>query len=145
MREVIPTSCLRGARCALGPLETTYASLTTTGDRITAILSFPTPLHDALSNSSDIDLSGFLLLPGLVNAHDHLEFALFPRLGNPTYRSYIDWGEDIHSRFPEVIAKHRSVPKDIRLWWGGIRNLLCGVTTVSHHNPLWPKLRRGDF
>jgi hypothetical protein len=145
MRQVIPTSCLRGVRCALGPQETTYASVTTTGDRITAILSFPSPLHDALSYSSDIDLSGFLLLPGFVNAHDHLEFALFPRLGNPPYRSYIDWGEDIHGRFPEVIAKHRSVPKDLCLWWGGIRNLLCGVTTVSHHNPLWPELERKDF
>jgi len=23
----------------------------------------------------------------------------------------------------------------VRLWWGAIRNLLCGVTTVCHHNP----------
>ena len=28
---------------------------------------------------------------------------------------------------------------------GGLRNLLCGVTTVSHHDPLWPELRRKDF
>ncbi len=93
----------------------------------------------------DIDLSGFLLLPGFVNAHDHLEFALFPRMGNPPYRNYIEWGDDIHRRFPEVIAKHRAVPKDLRLWWGGIRNLLCGVTTVSHHDPLWPELQGEDF
>jgi cytosine/adenosine deaminase-related metal-dependent hydrolase len=84
-------------------------------------------------------------MPGLINAHDHLEFALFPRLGAPPYRNYIDWGEDIHKKFPDVIAKHRAVPKDVRVWWGGIRNLLCGVTTVSHHNPLWPELRRNDF
>lgn len=145
MRQVIPTSRIRGARCALGPRETAYASITTTGDRITAIVSFATPLHDPQSYSSDIDLTGFLLLPGFVNAHDHLEFALFPRLGNPNYRSYIDWGEDIHCRFPDLIAKHRSVPKDLRLWWGGIRNLFCGVTTVSHHNPHWPELERKDF
>ena len=69
----------------------------------------------------------------------------FPEDGNPPYRNYIDWGEDIHSRFPEVIAKHHAVPKEVRLWWGGIRNLLCGVTTVCHHDPLWPELQREDF
>ena len=84
-------------------------------------------------------------MPGLINAHDHLEFALFPRLGNPPYRNYVEWGDDIHNRFPEVIAKHRAVPKDVRLWWGGIRNLLCGVTTVCHHDRLWPVLFAPEF
>ncbi|MFZ0301686.1 MAG: amidohydrolase family protein [Terracidiphilus sp.] len=44
-----------------------------------------------------------------------------------------------------MIAKHHAIPKDIRLWWGGIRNLLCGVTTVCHHDDLWPELQREDF
>lgn len=136
---------IRGARCALGPDETTKACIEITGDRITRILSLPTSLPGATSDQTVIDLSGFLLLPGLVNAHDHLEFALFPRLGNPPYRNYIEWGNDIHRCFPDIIAKHRTVPKAIRHWWGGLRNLLCGVTTVSHHNPLWPELEREDF
>jgi cytosine/adenosine deaminase-related metal-dependent hydrolase len=129
----------------LGPQEATPASVQINGDRITRILSFALSFSDSLSDSTNLDLSGFLLLPGFINAHDHLEFALFPRLGNPPYRNYIDWGEDIHNRFPEIIAKHRAVPKETRLWWGAIRNLLCGVTTVSHHNPLWPELQREDF
>jgi hypothetical protein len=99
----------------------------------------------ATSNCAEIDLNGFLMLPGLINAHDHLEFALFPRLATPPYRNYIDWGNDIHDTFPDVIARHRAVPKELRLWWGGVRNLLCGATTVSHHNPLWPELKRKDF
>ncbi|MGA2534616.1 MAG: amidohydrolase family protein [Terracidiphilus sp.] len=136
---------IRGARCALGPRETTNASVYIAGGRITRILSSLAGLSGVQSDCEQIDLSGFLLLPGLVNAHDHLEFALFPRLGNPPYRNYIEWGDDIHNRFPEIIAKQRAVPKDLRLWWGGIRNLLCGVTTVSHHNPLWPELQREDF
>jgi hypothetical protein len=134
-----------GARCAIGPQESMPASIQIIGGRITRILCEPSLLSTASSDCSEIDLSGFLIMPGLINAHDHLEFALFPRLANPPYRSYIDWGTDIHNKFPDIIAKHRAVPKDLRLWWGGIRNLLCGVTTVSHHNPLWPELQREDF
>lgn len=136
---------IRGARCAMGPHESTLASVEIAGGRISHIRSFSSPASDAAYGLAEIDLSGFLLMPGLINAHDHLEFALFPRLGNPPYRNYIEWGEDIHQSFPDVIAKHRAVPKDARLWWGGIRNLLSGVTTVCHHNPLWPELQREDF
>lgn len=136
---------IRGVRCALGPQETTHAAVHIAGARITCILSSVADSSGGQSDCEQIDLSGFLLLPGLVNAHDHLEYALFPKMGNPPYRNYVEWGEDIHERFPETIAKHRSVPKDLRLWWGGIRNLLCGATTVSHHNPLWPELQREDF
>jgi len=127
----------------MGPRATSYASIQIIGDRITRILKLPHALPD--TGSADIDLSGFLILPGFVNAHDHLQFALFPRLGNPPYSNYIDWGEDIHAKFTELIATHRAVPKEVRLWWGGIRNLLCGVTTVCHHDPLWPELQRVDF
>jgi cytosine/adenosine deaminase-related metal-dependent hydrolase len=136
---------LHGARCAIGPQESTSASIQLTTGRITRILSNPSLSPTAISDHQEIDLAGFLIMPGLINAHDHLEFSLFPRLGNPPYKSYIDWGTDIHAKFPDVIAKHRAVPKKMRLWWGGIRNLLCGVTTVSHHNPLWPELQREDF
>jgi cytosine/adenosine deaminase-related metal-dependent hydrolase len=136
---------IRGARCALGPQQSVHAQVHVDGDRITRILSSRAGTSYSQSECEQIDLGGFLLLPGLVNAHDHLEFALFPRLGNPPYQNYVEWGEDIHARFPETIAKHRAVPKDIRVWWGGIRNLLCGVTTVGHHNPLWPELQRVDF
>lgn len=135
---------IHGTCYAVGPRESAPASIQITGDRVTNILA-DRPSSTAASRYPEIDLSGFLLMPGLINAHDHLEFALFPRLADSPYRNYIDWGEDIHKKFPDVIAKHRAVPKDLRLWWGGIRNLLCGVTTVSHHNPLWPELRKSDF
>jgi cytosine/adenosine deaminase-related metal-dependent hydrolase len=116
-----------------------------TGDRVTRLLESTSAPRDSLFGDTKIDLSGFLLLPGLVNAHDHLDFSLFPNLGNGPYGNYIEWGEDIHERFPDLIARHRAVPKSTRLWWGGIRNLLCGVTTVSHHNPLRPIMTTKGF
>jgi cytosine/adenosine deaminase-related metal-dependent hydrolase len=135
---------IHGARCAIDPQEPTCASIWITEGQIVCILRGSPPRPGPRSYPT-IDLTGFLVLPGLINAHDHLEYSLFPRLADPPYRNYVDWGEDIHNKFPDMIAKYRAVPKDVRLWWGGIRNLLCGVTTVSHHNPLWPELRRQDF
>jgi hypothetical protein len=136
---------VHGARCAIGPRQSERASIQINGTRITRILNAPSSSPSAVSGCTAIDLRDFLVMPGLINAHDHLEFALSPRLANPPYRNYIDWGTDIHNKFPDVIATHRAVPKALRLWWGGIRNLLCGATTVGHHDRLWPELQRGDF
>jgi cytosine/adenosine deaminase-related metal-dependent hydrolase len=86
-----------------------------------------------------------LAFPGLINAHDHLEFALYPRLGRGGYGNFLEWAEDIHQSYASEIACHRRVPKSVRLWWGGIRNLLCGVTTVCHHNPFEPEIFSTDF
>ncbi len=136
---------IRGARCSLGPRTTSQASIQITGDRITRIFKHPHPLLDTAPGPADINLNGFLVLPGFVNAHDHLQFALYPRMGNPPYRNYIEWGDDIHRRFASEIARQHAIPKAVRLWWGGIRNLLGGVTTVCHHDPLWPELQKEDF
>jgi cytosine/adenosine deaminase-related metal-dependent hydrolase len=136
---------IRGARCARGAMESVRASIHIANGRVTHLTSELSPVSAIGSGCAEIDLTDFLVMPGLINAHDHLQFALYPRLGDPPYRNYIEWGEDIHREFPEVIARHRSVPKEVRLWWGGVRNLLCGVTTVCHHNELWPELRRQEF
>jgi cytosine/adenosine deaminase-related metal-dependent hydrolase len=135
---------IRGARCALGPRASVEASIQISDGRVTHCGS-ESCLSSTAHEYAEINLSGFLIMPGLINAHDHLQFALYPRLGNPPYANYVDWGTDIHNHYSDLIAKHHAVPKDVRLWWGGLRNLLCGVTTVSHHGPLWPELRREDF
>jgi cytosine/adenosine deaminase-related metal-dependent hydrolase len=137
------TALIHGARCAMGAGESLHLSLRVSGGHVTEILREGTT--QARSEALEIDLSGFLVMPGLVNAHDHLQFALHPRLGNPPYRNYVDWGEDIHRTFPETIAKYKMISRDVRLWWGAIRNLLCGVTTVCHHDTLWPEMQSSDF
>ena len=92
-----------------------------------------------------LNLSGFMILPGLVNAHDHLEFNLFPRLGRGPYPNAAAWAEDIFKPSQEPIATQLRLPKPIRLWWGGLKNLLNGVTSVAHHNPYEPSVFRRCF
>ena len=83
---------------------------------------------------ADLDLTGLDIFPGLINAHDHLQFALFPRLGDGPYANATEWARDIYHPEREPIRSHRAVPKRLRLIWGGLRNLIAGVTTVSHHD-----------
>lgn len=119
---------------AEGPLG---ASLRIAGSRISAI--------DAIPEKSDvlIDCGGGLLIPGLINAHDHLELNHFKRLKyRERYTHSLQWFEDIESRFetdPDLINP-RSEPLEDRLWIGLIKNLLSGVTTVCHHNPYYREL-----
>jgi hypothetical protein len=136
---------LSGACCALSPDRNVIASIEIESGKIVRIGNGAANRDVWLDTSVTIDLDGYLLLPGLVNAHDHLEFALYPRLAGGIYGNYVEWGEDIHDRFANVICAQHGVPKSIRLLWGGVRNLLCGVTTVCHHNPLYPALLQDDF
>jgi ubiquinone/menaquinone biosynthesis C-methylase UbiE/cytosine/adenosine deaminase-related metal-dependent hydrolase len=135
-----------GARCALGPREVAQATIAIKGGLIGWMSSKP-ELHEQQASLSPmtVDLSGYMALPGLINAHDHLEFSLFPNLGHGSYENASQWAADIQRVDGELIAKHRSVNKDVRLWWGGIRNLLCGVTTVCHHNPLSSEMLSEEF
>jgi len=74
-----------------------------------------------------------LAFPGLINSHDHLDFNLFPQLGNKIYSSYTEWGKYIHENYKEDISKVLKVPLLLREQWGIIKNLICGVTTVVNH------------
>jgi cytosine/adenosine deaminase-related metal-dependent hydrolase/SAM-dependent methyltransferase len=136
---------LYGARFAFGPGESTVAEMRIQDSRVEEIIGAATDTSFSASAGPGVDLRGFMVLPGLINAHDHLEFALFPRLGKGRYNNFLEWAEDIHRSHATEIARHRGVPKDARLWWGGIRNLLCGVTTVCHHNPYEPDVFTKEF
>jgi SAM-dependent methyltransferase len=137
---------LRGARVALGPRESVSANLRVDDGRIGFLGSSGAPARSSSAKQEpSLDLNGFLLLPGIVNSHDHLEFALYPRLGKGGYRNFTEWADDIHRPDSPPIREHRAVPRDVRLWWGGIRNLLCGATTVCHHNPYATEVFDGGF
>src|ERR1700747_2757751 len=54
-----------------------------------------------------------IVFPGLINSHDHLDFNLFPRLGNKRYNSYVEWGKDIHKHDKQVIDKVQKIPRGL--------------------------------
>ena len=145
LSEATETLYIRGASYALGPETATAASLAIERGYIHSIATSAVKREAPVSSSTGIDLHGYLLLPGLINAHDHLEFGLFPNLGAGPYQNSAEWAQEIHRTQASLIARHRKVPKTVRLWWGAIRNLLCGVTTVCHHNPLSRELLSTDF
>lgn len=82
-----------------------------------------------------IDFDNAIVFPGLINSHDHLDFNLFPQLGNRIYNNYIEWGEDIHSYNKDVINEILKIPQKLRIQWGIYKNLLNGITTVINHGP----------
>ncbi len=107
------------------------------GSRIAAV-GEPPEAHDRV-----LDLAGDRLLPGLINAHDHLALNHLPRLEpGRHYRHAREWiaEMDARRRVPGPLAAAAAAPRAERLLLGGVKNLLSGVTTVAHHDPLYAEL-----
>jgi cytosine/adenosine deaminase-related metal-dependent hydrolase len=85
------------------------------------------------SGEPTLNLDGALAFPGLINSHDHLDFNLFPLLGNKKYNSYTGWGPDIHANNKAIIHEILKIPQPLRTQWGIYKNLLNGFTTVVNH------------
>ncbi len=92
-----------------------------------------------------VDLEGSFVLPGLINAHDHLELNHYgPLKGREHYENASAWVDDMRPRLksdPTIVANRRH-PLASRLFIGGLKNLLSGVTTVAHHNPRYREIER---
>lgn len=94
-----------------------------------------------------VDLRDHLIFPGLINAHEHLHINAVPPLPTsvPFPNSYA-WiaAFQAHFRNPAVAAA-LSVPKELRLRHGALKNLLAGTTCVAHHDPWHFTLDATDF
>jgi cytosine/adenosine deaminase-related metal-dependent hydrolase len=100
---------------------------------------------DSKYREMTIDYSGHFLYPGLTNWHDHLEMNLYPKLGTPPYKNYTEWMKDIYKPKESPIKEIEKTDLDYRLTWGGLKNLISGVTTVYHHNPSKRVTRKDSF
>jgi cytosine/adenosine deaminase-related metal-dependent hydrolase/ubiquinone/menaquinone biosynthesis C-methylase UbiE len=134
---------LTNARIGTGPITWKDGAVFIDNGRIASLADHADATAEA------INLQGYAILPGLINSHEHLEFGIFPKLGRAEgaapYRSSTEWAGEIHQVHSGIIERYRKVPKKTQLWWGAIRNLLCGITTVCHHNPLHEELTLPDF
>jgi cytosine/adenosine deaminase-related metal-dependent hydrolase len=120
---------ITGARIALGASRSERIDFLVRRGRIACATA-------ADGNQPTLDLSAFLILPGLINAHDHLEFNLFPKLGGSSYPNAKAWASDIYKPHDSPVKEQLSLSKRARLLWGALKNLFSGVTTVAHHNPV---------
>jgi cytosine/adenosine deaminase-related metal-dependent hydrolase len=132
------------------PLTFVNAQVLSPDGRIACTLRVKGGRIDGLDVAPDkgdavIDLEGSFVFPGLINAHDHLELNSQPRLKwRDRYANASEWIADFQPRFgtdPDL-AVTTADTLDERAWIGGLKNLLAGVTTVCHHNPLHRVLRR---
>jgi cytosine/adenosine deaminase-related metal-dependent hydrolase len=109
------------------------------GDRVLGLDDPPRP-GDVV-----VDLAGAWVLPGLVNAHDHLELNHYGRLlGGAPFANAREWIDHLRPQLRDnaaIRANQRFALRD-RLFVGALKNLLAGVTFVAHHNPSYGELRR---
>jgi cytosine/adenosine deaminase-related metal-dependent hydrolase len=95
------------------------------------------------ANDLVVDLDGAFVLPGLINAHDHLELNHYGRLKRrDRYENARDWIDDLRPALKSdpAIRANSAHPLAARLFVGGLKNLLAGVTTVAHHNPRYREI-----
>lgn len=95
-----------------------------------------------------VDLHGDRLLPGLINAHDHLGLNSMPATAaTRSYRHVREWiaATSERRRTERHFQLCVGVERAHRLFHGGVKNLLSGVTTVAHHDPLYPELLQPQF
>jgi cytosine/adenosine deaminase-related metal-dependent hydrolase len=83
---------------------------------------------------SSTDLSGYVVFPALINAHDHLMGTWWPRVG-PTrpYTNVYQWLDELHT---SPVRAERQLNSDADIYELGMyRCLFSGVATVADH--LW--------
>jgi len=127
------------ARVATAGIDAPIAPSIRFSSRVLSIGERP-KAHDTVVN-----LRGAIVLPGLINAHDHLELNHYGRLkGRDRYENASGWIADMRPRLSAdpTIRDGRAHPLVERVFIGMLKNLLAGVTMVAHHNPFYPEMRR---
>jgi hypothetical protein len=83
------------------------------------------------------ELPDHVVWPALVNPHEHLHQNCVPPLPQRMpFRNSYDWAAAFQDHFQDAAVQAAlATPLRLRLWHGALKNALCGVTTVMHHDP----------
>ncbi len=107
-----------------------HASLGIQDGKILYLSHKPKGLPEAIN----VDISGLLVFPGLINCHDHLLGTYFPRVGDrKPYLNWLMWDNDLKSS-PHYAERQQVESSDLYML-GGYRHLISGVTSVQDHIP----------
>jgi 5-methylthioadenosine/S-adenosylhomocysteine deaminase len=87
------------------------------------------------NNSASVTLEAkkCVIVPGLINSHDHLLGTYYPKIGNGPYINWLPWDNDLKSS-PIYEERQQIENRDLYLL-GAYRNMISGVTLVSDHMP----------
>ncbi|MCU0846570.1 MAG: amidohydrolase family protein [Spirochaetes bacterium] len=103
------------------------ASVVINGERIEGVVKGKS------SQPVSVSLENTVLLPGLINGHDHLLGTYYPKIGNGPYENWLPWDNDLKSA-PLYQERQQIENRDLYIL-GAYRNLVSGVATVSDHIP----------
>lgn len=94
-----------------------------------------------------LDVSGYLVVPALVNAHDHLPLNAVPCPRpippKPSAAAWIDAFQPLFS--DPLVAAARAIPEEVRARHGALKNLLSGTTAVAHHDAWLAAFDEAEF
>jgi cytosine/adenosine deaminase-related metal-dependent hydrolase len=97
------------------------------GDEISEVSS------RSVKSEFQLDASGCVLSPGIINAHDHLLGNYWPKVGNGPYENWLPWDNDLKSA--DVYRERQQVENRDLYLLAAYKNLISGVTTVSDLMP----------
>lgn len=89
--------------------------------------------REKLKTPVSVKIENSVLVPGLINAHDHLLGTYYPKVGNGPYENWLPWDNDLKSA-PLYQERQQIENRDLYLL-GAYRNLVSATTTVSDHIP----------
>lgn len=81
----------------------------------------------------DLPLTGAVVAPAFINAHDHLLGSYWPKIGHGPYNNWREWDDDLKAS-PLYAERSKIANEDLYLI-GSYRNLIAGTLTVSDHIP----------
>lgn len=74
-----------------------------------------------------------MVLPGLINMHDHLAVDFFPPFKIAQYHNYIEWPAALHEHNTVRILCSQKLSNPEKTLFGELKNLFCRFTSVCDH------------